>query len=333
MILESEQRQKRYALKLVLLAGGFIAILKIAAFFFTFSTAILSDGLESIINLAAGSFALFSLYYASKPRDSKHPYGHGKMEFLATAVEGSLIFIAGSAIIIKAIYNFVYPGEMHNIDIGVIAISISSLANLGLAYYLKVKGKKLNSAVLAADSKRIFSDAYSSIAVVVGLVLIYFTHIFLIDSILGLLAGALIIRTGYKMVGSSMKGLLDAADIDMLQDVVEIMQSNSRPEWIDIQNMRTSHHGMYLYIDCHLTLPWYWNLNKVSDQVRDAELLINQNFKERVELFVQAEPCKPKHCPQCRIEDCPVRQAPYRKKSPLKLEEVLRPEFSEKPAA
>jgi cation diffusion facilitator family transporter len=187
--------------------------------------------------------------------------------------------------------------------------------------------------VLKADSKRIFADAYSSIAVVIGLGLIYLTGYHVIDSILGLLAGALIIRTGYKMIGGALKGLLDAADTDMLEDVVDILQKNSRPEWIDIQNMRTSHHGMYLYIDCHITMPWYWNLNKVSEQVRDAELLINHHFKERVELFVQAEPCKPKNCSECRIADCPVRQHPYRKKAQLSLEEVLHTEEHEKPAA
>lgn len=326
LILESEQRQKHYALKMVLIAGVVLAIIKLSAFFFTHSNAILSDSLESIINLAAGGFTLFSIYWAGKPRDSKHPYGHGKIEFLATMVEGSLIFGAGSIIIIKAIYNFFYPNPVQNMDVGIMAIGFTAAVNFALSLYLKTKAEKLDSMVLRADSKRLATDAYSSVGLVVGLTIIYFTGIYYIDSILAVLSGMLIIRTGYKLVKQSVKGLLDAADTDILSEVVELLQLNSRVEWIDIQNMRTSHHGMYLYIDCHLTLPWYWNLNKVSEQVREAEFLINKHFKERVELFVQAEPCKPKNCPQCRIADCPVRKFAYRKKSPLRLDQVLRPE-------
>ncbi|MGZ5243477.1 MAG: cation diffusion facilitator family transporter [Bacteroidia bacterium] len=326
LILESEQRQKHYALKVVLIVGVVIAILKLSAFFLTRSNAILSDSLESLINLAAGGFTLFSVYYAGKPRDSRHPYGHGKIEFLATMVEGSLIFGAGSIIIIKAFYNFFYPNPVQNIDIGITAIGVTAVANFLLSLYLKNKAAKLDSMVLRADSKRLATDAYSSVGLVVGLTIIYFTDLYFIDSILAVLSGVLIIRTGYTLVKQSVKGLLDAADTDVLSDVVELLQLNSRVEWIDIQNMRTSHHGMYLYIDCHLTLPWYWNLNKVSEQVLEAELLINKHFKERVELFVQAEPCKPKNCSQCRIADCPVRQHAYRKKSPLRLEQILRPE-------
>ncbi len=326
LILESEQRQKHYALKVVLIAGIAIAILKLAAFFITKSNAILSDSLESLINLAAGGFALFSVYYAGKPRDAKHPYGHGKIEFLATMVEGSLIFGAGSIIIIKAVYNIFYPNPVQNIDFGIAAIAITAIANITLGLYLKKKAFRLDSMVLRADSKRLSMDAYSSIALVLGLGIIYFTELYFIDSALAIVSGALIIRAGYFLIKQSVKGLLDAADTDVLSEVVELLQLHSRAEWIDVQNMRTSHHGMYLYIDCHLTLPWYWNLNKVSEQVRDAELLINKHFKERVELFVQAEPCKPKNCSECRITDCPVRQQPYRKKSPLKLENVLRPE-------
>jgi cation diffusion facilitator family transporter len=322
LILESEQRQKRHALKLVIGAGILIAIIKVIAFYFTHSTAILSDSLESVINLAAGLFALWSLYYASRPRDSKHPYGHGKIEFLAASGEGVLIFALGASIVAKAIYNLYNPHYVHNLDTGLVLIAITAIVNIFLSRFLHRQAKKFDSVILETDSKRVLTDGYTSVALVGGLLVIYFTGMVWIDSFLALFSGVFVIRTGYKLIKQSVKGLLDAADTHVLQDVVSVLQDGSRPEWIDIKNMRTSHHGMYLYVDCHLTLPWYWSLQKVSEEVREAELLINQKFKQRVELFVQAEPCKPRHCSECMMADCAMRQQPNKRQQKLNLRET-----------
>lgn len=313
LILESEQRRKRYALKLVIGASVLITVVKLIAFYFTHSTAILSDSLESVINLAASLFALWSLYYASRPRDSKHPYGHGKIEFLAATAEGCLIFGLGALILTKAVYNLYNQHAVENLDLGVVLIGITAVVNYLLSRYLRGKAKKFDSVILAGDSKRVLSDSLTSVALVTGLFIIYFTGLVWIDSFLAILSGIFVIRTGYKLVKQSVKGLLDAADDTVLQDVMTVLQDGSRPEWIDIKNMRASHHGMYLYVDCHLTLPWYWSLQQVSEQVREAELMINQKFKERVELFVQAEPCKPRHCTECNMAGCAMRQHPNKR--------------------
>jgi cation diffusion facilitator family transporter len=313
LILESEQRRKRYALKLVIGASLLITAIKIVAFYFTHSTAILSDSLESVINLAASLFALWSLYYASRPRDSKHPYGHGKIEFLAATAEGCLIFGLGGWIVSKAVYNLYNPHAVINLDLGVILIAATAVTNFFLSRFLLGQAKKFDSVILEGDSKRVLMDSFTSIALVGGLLIIYFTGLGWIDSCLAFFSGIFVIRTGYKIVKHSVKGLLDAADNTMLQEVMNVLQDGGRPEWIDIKNMRASHHGMYLYVDCHLTLPWYWSLQKVSEQVREAELLINQRFKERVELFVQAEPCKPRHCSECSMASCAMRQHPNKR--------------------
>jgi cation diffusion facilitator family transporter len=319
LILESEQRQKRQSLKWVIAGGVIVTMMKGAGFLLTNSNAILSDVIESLINLAASSFSLYSLFYASKPRDSRHPYGHGKMEYLAATVEGCFIFLAGSAIAIKAIYNIFYPQPVGGMDTGILFVSAAAIANFGLGYFLVRKSKKLDSLVLESDGKRILSDAYSSAGLIGGLIIIYFTGFKWMDSVIAIFCGLLIVRTGYKIVKQSIKGLLDAADTENLEEVVKVLQENSRSAWIDLQNMRASHHGMYLYIDCHITMPWYWNLRKVDEQVREAEEVVNKYFKERVELFVQADPCQPRHCHICRIEDCPVRQHPFRKRNTWKL--------------
>jgi cation diffusion facilitator family transporter len=313
LILESEQRRKRHALKLVIGASLLITAIKIIAFYFTHSTAILSDSLESVINLAASLFALWSLYYASRPRDSKHPYGHGKIEFLAASAEGCLIFGLGALILGKAIYNLFNPHAVENLDVGLILITVTAITNLFLSRFLHRQAKKYDSVILEGDSKRVLTDSFTSLVLVAGLLIIYFTGMVWIDSFLAIISGIFVIRTGYKLVKQSVKGLLDAADNTVLQDVMNVLQDGSRPEWIDIKNMRASHHGMYLYVDCHRTLPGYWSLQQVSEQVREAELLINQRFKERVELFVQAEPCKPRHCTECNMAGCAMRQHPNKR--------------------
>lgn len=308
---EEEQRQKRLALRWVIGASILVTLLKLGAFLVTDSNAILSDLLESLINLAASIFAMYSLIYSARPRDHKHPFGHGKIEFLAATIEGSLIFTVGIIIIGKGIYNIVHPQGMSHIDQGIGLIALGAGANFGMGRFLLHKSKQLNSVVLAADSRRLLSDCYSSVALVLGLVAIFFTGLGWLDSAMAIGAGFLIIRTGYKLVKQSVKGLLDAADNHLLEDVVRVLRDSGRPAWIDIKNMRVSDHRMYLYVDCEITMPWYWNLQEVNDMANEADVTVNEHFKERVELFVQAEPCKPKHCPICRIENCPVRQFPY----------------------
>lgn len=330
MKLASEQKQKRLSMRYVILGGIVIAGFKCSAFFLTNSNAILSDVLESLINLAAGCFSLFSLYYAGKPRDALHPYGHGKIEFLAATVQGSLVFLAGAIIGIKALYNIFYPHPVQSIDSGILFVSLAAVGNFGLGMYLRNRGNKLDSLVLRSDGKRILMDAYSSAALVAGLGILYYTRLPWVDSAIAILAAVFIVRTGFQIVRHSVRGLLDAADSEILEDVVKVLQDNSRPAWIDIQNMRASDYGMYLYIDCHITMPWYWNLKEISEQVREAELLINQEFKERVELYVQAEPCRPSHCHLCRVENCSFRQQAYKGKKNWKLKEILEGEKPKK---
>jgi len=117
--------------------------------------------------------------------------------------------------------------------------------------------------------------------------------------------------------------LLDTADTEILEELVRVMDTNNRPGWIDISNMRSSRYGMYIYIDCHIVMPWYWDLNKISEELQQVQAVINNNFKQHVDLVIQAEPCKPGYCAICRIEECPVRQHPFQGQKVWVLNEVL----------
>jgi cation diffusion facilitator family transporter len=324
LILEGEQRQKRLSLKYVILGGILVLAIKSYAYFITWSNAILSDVFESLLNLAACTFSMFSLYFSGQPRNSKYPYGHGKMEFLAAGAEGCIVVLAGAFIAGKAFYNLIYPQPIESIDQGISFETAAAVVNLGLGWYLLSRSRKLDSQILKADGKRILTDAYSTLALIGALLVVLLTHLQWIDSIVAITSGFLIIRTGVTIIREALPGLLETADTVILEEVVEVLQQNSRPAWIDIQNMRSSHYGMYIYIDCRITMPWYWNAKDCYDQVQDAELIINQHFKQRVDLFVEVVPCKPKDCHLCRIEDCPVRQHPYQGKQPWKLNLLMR---------
>jgi cation diffusion facilitator family transporter len=326
LILEGEQRQKRLSLKYVIIGGVLVLAIKSYAYFITWSNAILSDVFESVLNLAACTFTMFSLYFSGKPRNSKYPYGHGKMEFLAAGIEGCIVFLAGAFIAGKAFYNLIYPQGISGIDKGISFEAGAAVLNLAIGLYLVNRSKKFDSLILNADGKRILTDAYSTFALIGALFIVLLTRLQWLDGIIAIISGLLIVRTGIKIIRGALPGLLETADTVVLEEVVNVLQNNSRPAWIDIQNMRSSHYGMYIYIDCHITMPWYWNAKDCFAQVQDAELIINQYFKQRVDLFVQVEPCRPKHCHMCLIEDCPVRQFPYQGKLPLNLKTMMQKE-------
>ena len=147
-----------------------LSALKFVAWLLTNSNAIFTDALESLVNVAAGIFALYSLYLAAKPKDEDHPYGHGKIEFLSATVEGSLIAAAGAAILVKSVYSFIYPEAIQQLDLGILLTGITGLVNFGMGFYALRRGTKTNSATLRAGGKHLLSDAWSTLGYGCGIV-------------------------------------------------------------------------------------------------------------------------------------------------------------------
>ncbi len=280
---------------------------KFVAYFITSSNAILTDAAESIVNVIASAFAFYSIYLASKPRDMNHPYGHGKVEFFSVFVEGVLILLAGLLIAFKSVYNLFYPHEIQHLTDGALIIGFTGLINLGLAFYLTHQGKKLNSMTLQADGKHLLTDAISSAGLVVGLFLIYFTRIYVLDSLLSIGLGLYVILSGYRLLRKSIAGLMDESDFDMVEEVISVLNANRKSSWIDVHNLRTQRYGADLHIDCHITLPYYFDLNQVHEEVTSIDQLINKHVVADTEFFIHADPCLPQCCHYCRMENCPVR--------------------------
>lgn len=297
-------------------------IAKFAAYFITQSNFILTDAAESIVNVLASSFAFYSIYLSAQPRDENHPYGHGKVEFFSVFVEGALIVIAGIIITIKSSYNIFYPQKVHQILTGTLIIGVSGLINGLIGYYIINKGKALRSVTLEADGKHLITDAITSIGLVVGLLLIYFTDFVLLDSVLSILMGMYIVYIGYKLARKSVAGLMDEADFKLVDEIISILDKYRKEEWIDIHNLRAQKYGNELHIDCHMTLPNYFELSRVHQEISLLDQIVNEKASVNTEFFIHTDPCLPQCCHYCSMQDCPIRSEPQRIKIPWILSNV-----------
>lgn len=307
----------------VLLAGIVLMLVKFVAWRITHSNAVLSDALESIVNVAAGGFALYSLMLAAKPRDREHPYGHGKVEFISAALEGSLVALAGGLIIYRAIDAWLTGVQIQDLGTGTLLIAGTGAANLVLGLVLRKRGKEAHSFTMEAGGVHLLSDAWSSVALVVGLVVIQLTGLHWLDSLFAIGFALFIIWQGIRVVRRSVSGIMDETDMAVADELVRIIDANRQPEWIDIHNFRVIKFGSTLHIDCHVTLPWYFTLEAAHDEISELDALVNRNSGREVEFFIHMDPCIPTSCPVCQILDCPVRQASFVKRIPWSLATVL----------
>ncbi|WP_190300502.1 cation diffusion facilitator family transporter [Rufibacter hautae] len=294
---------------LMLVLALILLSVKFGAFFLTNSNAILTDALESIINFVTGGVALYSVYLAAKPKDKDHPYGHGKIEFISSGLEGSLITLAGLAIIVKSVYNLLYPQPIHAMDVGIFLTLVTGLVNYLAGRYLIKRGTQHHSLTIIANGKHLLSDAYSSLGLVIGLGCIYFTNILWLDSVVAIIFGSIITYTGYGIVRNSISGVMDEADHELMERIIVVLNQRRRENWIDLHNMRVIKYGSQLHIDCHLTLPWYFNLQEAHKEVEMLQDMISEEMGDVVELFVHLDPClPPASCRLCTKSDCHVRE-------------------------
>ncbi len=287
-------------------------IVKVVAWAFTHSVAILTDTLEYTINVVAGFISLYSLYLSAQPKDENHPYGHGKAEFVSAAIEGILMVVSCFVIVYEAINNLFYrPHTFHKLDYGIYLVALTAIVNFIAGYYAIRKGKQNNALTLIATGKHMQSDTYGTIGIVAGLVILYFTGYAWIDSAISVLFAIFIFVAGYKVLRSSIAGIMDEADKELLDRVVKYLSEHRRQNWMDIHNLRIIKYGSILHLDCHTTIPWYFNINEGHEEVKALEDMIRENFGEHVEMFVHTDGCLPISCAICIKQDCNVRQQEF----------------------
>ena len=293
-----------FVVSLVLMVAKFIA------YYMTYSSAILTDALESIINVVASAFAFYAIYLASQPRDLNHPYGHGKIEFFSAGLEGVLIVLASIFIVFHSIQGLINPQQIFDLEIGITITLLGTIINYSLGYVLEKEGVAKSSPTLIADGQHLKLDAMSSFILVFALLMIFITNIYWIDGAASIFFAFFMAWNGVKIIRKSIGGLMDEANEEVLEKVVSILKNHQKSEWIDIHNMRIQEYGSDIHIDCHLTLPNYWNLEKVHETVHEFEEILGKEFPSHVEIFIHADPCMPECCHYCKVENCPIRESP-----------------------
>ncbi|MFZ1750362.1 MAG: cation diffusion facilitator family transporter [Saprospiraceae bacterium] len=295
----------------IFIGGILLFFIKVVAFYITNSVGILSDALESTVNIITGFITLLSLRFAAKPRDEDHPYGHGKVELITSSIEGILIGVAGVMIIIEGFARLGSPPQVVEMGVGIILLVFTAMANYLMGKYSIAQGRKNNSVALVSGGKHLISDTYTTMALIAGLGLFYFTGYLWVDSILAIIFGLVILYTGYTVLRATVNGLMDEADTSTIDDMVKNISDHRMPAWVNIHKLTYLKFGHVSHVDLHLTLPWYYDMSQAKQEIILLKELIRPNIKEsEVDISVQSEPCEPTMCHQCCLE-CPERQKPF----------------------
>jgi len=296
--------------------------LKTLAFALTNSVGILSDALESTVNIITGYITLQSLVFASKPRDEDHPYGHGKVELITASVEGILIGVAGILIMVEAIHRLNESVVITKINTGMVLMSLTALANVAMGKYSIAMGKKHNSIALVAGGKHLISDMYSTLALIAGLIAFSVTGLMWIDSVLAIAFGLFILYTAYGVLKQTVNGLMDETNPEVIRKIVATINEHRRDPWIDIHRLTHLTFGHVAHVDMHLTLPWYYQISQANEEVVFLKKVIRLSDPEmELDISIQSEPCIPAQCIHCAME-CNHRTLHFEEKNFLTPEKV-----------
>lgn len=244
--------------------------LKLGAWYITGSVGLLSDALESIVNLVAAIAALIALNVAAKEPDEEHAYGHAKAEYFSSGLEGALIFLAAVLIVYTSVPRLFAPQPVENGEIGVIVSIVSSTINLFVAFRLLRAAKQYRSITLDADAHHLLTDVWTSVGVVIGIVLVITTDVKILDPIVALLVAVNIIWTGIRLIRRSMLGLLDTAlEPEDREAVNAILDRYRRERHIEAHALRTRQAGARNFVSVHILVPGDWT-------VREGHRLLEQ---------------------------------------------------------
>lgn len=234
--------------------------LKAGAYFVTGSVGLLSDAMESLVNLAAAIVALIALTVAVRPPDEEHAYGHGKVEYFSSGFEGALILVAAGTIAYAAVQRLINPQPLEQVGLG-LAISVAASAiNFVVATVLMRAGKKHHSITLEADAQHLMTDVWTSIGVIVGVAAVALTGWERLDPIIALLVAANIVWSGFQLLRRSALGLIDTGLLPEDMDKIEGVLNQYRIKDIKFHALRTRQAGMRRFVSVHVLVPGAWTV-------------------------------------------------------------------------
>ena len=312
-----------------LIVGLALLAIKFTAYSLTGSSAVLSDALESIVNVIAAVVGLTVLHVASKPADRDHPYGHGKIEYVSAAFEGGLILFAAILIVYTAVQKLFEGAQVERIDIGLGLVAAAGLVNLAVGFSLRKIGRQYGSLALVASGAHLFSDFWTSLVVVVALIVVKITSIPWIDP---LFAGGVAIWLGYtgvRLLGQSISGLMDAEDENVIEKLRSLFIGNLRPGVISLHYTRVIRSGPFHHVDAHVVVPEFWDVQRAHEILSEFENDVISGY-EKVgrkfgELHLHMDPCRSKYCQECPLENCPIRAEVFVSLPNLGLTDLVSP--------
>ncbi|MFA6236199.1 MAG: cation diffusion facilitator family transporter [Bacteriovorax sp.] len=323
-IIKSNEERK-FASMLSLIVGVLLLAFKFYAYHITNSQSIFSDALESIVNVVAAIITVIVIIVAAKPADMDHPYGHGKIESMASTFEGGAILLAGILIVIQAIQVFAHGAMVQEIDSGLAIVTGAGIVNGLLGLFLLMRGKKHYSEALKSSGIHLLTDALTSIGVLAGLLMVKFTGLNWIDPVVAAIFGSMLVYAGGKILIRSGTILIDAHDESTLQLIAKLFEKNYRPGVIQIHFTRVIRSGNYHHIDCHMVIPEFWTILEAHDFSEKFESAVIQDYPVEGELHIHHDPCRMAFCESCELANCPIRRVPFKQRKHLNFEEITAP--------
>jgi cation diffusion facilitator family transporter len=283
------QSLKRFIYLSIAAAVATITI-KFLAWYITDSVGLLSDALESCVNLVAAVVALIMLTIAEKPADEEHAFGHSKAEYFSSAIEGGMIVLAAFSIIWSAIPRVIHPQPIQNVGLGLLVAVAASIINLAVAIILIINGKKNNSITLEADGKHLMTDVWTSAGVFIGISLVYLTDWLVLDGIVAIGVALNILWTGYHLMHRSAMGLLDASipEADLLK-IINTLESLKLQD-LEYHSLLTRQAGQRKFIELHVLMPGKWTIQEGHDTAEKIEKDIRDLFDTPVTVITHLEP-------------------------------------------
>lgn len=281
---------KKQAAILAILFGITIFSIKIVAYYISNSVALLSDALESIVNIVASGLMLFSVCVSERAPDSNHKYGHEKVEDISCLVEGLLIIVAALLIIISAGGRLFVPSELLELDFAIGISMFATILNTGLSWFLSKTAKSCGSTALEGDAKHLFSDVISTVGVWIGLFIAQLTGWSFLDSILAFVVAALIIRMGLGLVLSSSNRLMDQSCIEEENKIMEVLGRHTF-QFIDFHDLKTRRHANQVFAELHLSVDGSLSVKEAHDLTDHLEEELRME-QPNVNLTIHVEPPK-----------------------------------------
>ncbi|MFZ4510523.1 MAG: cation diffusion facilitator family transporter [Candidatus Nanopelagicales bacterium] len=269
--------------------------MKTVAYLLTGSVGLLSDALESVVNLVAAVLALIAIAAAAKPADERHQFGHGKAEYLSAGAEGVMILVASGLIVYAAIDRLLDPQPLEDLGIGLAVTLGATVINGVVGLVILRQGRRHRSMALVADGKHLITDVYTSIGVIVGIALVAVTGWLPLDSIVALAVGVNILWTGFILVRNAGRGLLDhalpqeetARVLEVLRDFVGRYPAGE----LEFHGLQTRESGRDQFVSMHVLVPGSWTVTRAHDLVEDVEAAI-KDVLPHAQVHTHLEPCE-----------------------------------------